>query len=409
MAGLDALKRLIRDLASQKLRTVLTTLGIVWGTTAVSLLLAFGDGLHRQMIANAAGLGQGIVITFPSRTSLAFEGLGKGRPIQLDERDVALLRERVRGLGGLSPEYAATLQAWIEGRTLAVDAAGVEPPFGAMRNMIPAEGGRWLNALDERDKRRVLFLGDELATQMFGADDPIGREVRVHGSPFLVVGVMKPKIQNSNYFGPDNRRAYMPASTFRALTGQRFVDLFIFRASRLDDTASVKGEVLATLARAHRYDPGDEEAMQVWDTTEGAKFMDTFMLAFRLFLGVVGSLTLVVGGIGVSNIMHVVVEERTREIGIKMALGARPRRILGGFLAETLLITAVGGALGLTLAAAICAAFPYAGLKDYVGEPRVSWLVGGATAAMLGWIGLLAGWFPARAAAALEPVVAMKT
>ncbi len=167
--------------------------------------------------------------------------------------------------------------------------------------------------------------------------------------------------------------------------------------------------MLASIAGKHRFDPGDEEALMTWDTAQGARFLDTFMLAFKLFLGVIGALTLVVGGIGVSNIMNVVVEERTPEIGIKMALGARPRAVLGQFLLETLIVTAVGGVIGLAITAAICAVFPSlgAGATDFVGVPRVSATVV-ATAGLLGLIGLVAGFFPARAAANLDPVVAMK-
>ena len=149
--------------------------------------------------------------------------------------------------------------------------------------------------------------------------------------------------------------------------------------------------------------------MGVWDTSEQAQFLDTFMLAFKLFLGIVGSLTLVVGGIGVSNIMNVVVEERTREIGIKMALGAQPGSVLRQFLLETTIITGVGGVIGLGLAFGICAVFPALGATDFVGDPTVSPVVAAATAALLGVIGLIAGYFPARSAAAMDPVVAMKT
>jgi putative ABC transport system permease protein len=137
-------------------------------------------------------------------------------------------------------------------------------------------------------------------------------------------------------------------------------------------------------------------------------FVDNFMLGFRSFLGIVGCLTLVVGGIGVSNIMNVVVEERTREIGIKMALGARSRSILGQFLGETLLLTVVGGAFGLAIAAGICAVFPAFQLTEFVGTPRISVSVAATTASLLGLIGILAGYFPARDAARLDPVVAMK-
>ena len=138
------------------------------------------------------------------------------------------------------------------------------------------------------------------------------------------------------------------------------------------------------------------------------KFLNTFMVGFRAFLGIVGSLTLVVGGIGVSNIMNVVVEERTKEIGIKMALGAKQRFILTQFLLETLLVTAVGGLVGFAISFGICAAFPKLGFTDSVGSPEVSPLVAAITIGILGLIGLLAGWFPAREASRLDPVVAMK-
>ncbi|MGB5889448.1 MAG: FtsX-like permease family protein, partial [Thermoanaerobaculia bacterium] len=162
------------------------------------------------------------------------------------------------------------------------------------------------------------------------------------------------------------------------------------------------------LAGKYRFDPTDREALMIWDTTEMFQFLDAFMMAFKMFLGIVGSLTLVVGGIGVSNIMSVVVEERTPEIGVKMALGAKPRGILGQFLMETLIFTAVGGFIGLLVTAGICAAFPALGLEEYVGIPTVDVQVAALTAFLLGLIGLVAGFFPARAAANLDPVVAMK-
>ena len=185
------LKQLYRDLRAQKLRSLLTTLGIVWGTVSISLLLAFGDGFHHQLLKNSAGLGNGIVIAWPSLTSIPFEGLGKGRPIRLDEEDIALLRANATELGDISSEYAETLRLQLGPKTLAVDTAGIHPIFGEMRNMIPHEGGRFINPLDMSAKRRVAFLGDELAVQLFGVGDPVGQMIRLHGSPFTVIGVMQ--------------------------------------------------------------------------------------------------------------------------------------------------------------------------------------------------------------------------
>jgi len=404
----STLAQLLRDVRSQRLRTFLTTLGILWGTLAVSLLLAFGQGVHTKMLATMRGLGNGIVIAFPQRTSLPYEGLGKGRPIRVSTDDMELVRARVAGLRGISEELRAELPLRYRDQSLSATVAGVVPVFGEMRTLIPRPGSRFLDPLDQAERRRVAFLGDKIAAEVFGASDPVGATVNLGSSPFLVVGVMVHKEQDSNYSGRDENMVYVPATTLRAMTGNRYVENFIFQAADLARTAEVKREVIRTLSQRHRFDPADEDAIMLWDTTEMFQFMDTFMLAFKLFLGIVGSLTLVVGGIGVSNIMGVVVEERTREIGVKMALGARRRFILLQLLLESLLVTATGGALGLMAAQAACLALPLSGLQEWVGAPRVSLGIGLLTVAILGTIGFAAGFFPARQAANLDPVVAMK-
>ncbi len=408
MASLfNSLRQLGRDLRSQKLRTFLTTLGIVWGTVAVTLLLSFGQAMHRQMLKNVLGLGNAIVINFPMVTSKPFEGLGKGRPMRVTEDDIELIRKRATLVDAISSEYADNLQLKLGTKTMAVDVSGVSPEFGEMRNMIPQMGGRFLNPLDESQKRRVAFLGNELAEDLFGSANPVGQIFRLHGSPFTVIGVLEPKTQDSSYSGRDKDKAIIPGSTFRALTGEKYVELFIFTAKDVQMTVQATDEVRAILAGKLRFDPTDKEAVMTWDTTEMFQFMDSFMLAFKAFLAIVGSLTLVVGGIGVSNIMSVVVEERTPEIGIKMALGARSRGILRQFLAETLILTAVGGAIGLLITYGICEAWP-SGMEEFIGVPQVDAPVALLTSALLGLIGFVAGFFPARNAANLDPVVAMK-
>ena len=408
MTGFGAFfRQLGRDLRSQKLRTFLTTFGIVWGTVAVSLLLAFGHGLHRQMIKSIAGLGDRIVIAWPMRTSMVFEGLGKGRRMRMMEEDIDFLAAQVELVAGISSEYSDSLLARYGDRQRSVQVSGVSPAYGEMRNMIPATGGRFINALDVDQRRRVVFVGNELAEDLFGTMDAVGKTVMIHGSPFLVVGVLKPKDQDSSYSGRDHSKMVVPESTFRALTGQKYMDNFIYKAPRPDLNATLNEQVRHALSKRLRFHPDDDQAVQVWDTTEMFAFMDAFMLGFQIFIGIMGVLTLIVGGIGVSNIMNVVVEERTREIGIKMALGARGRSILAQFMLETMILTAVGGAIGLAISFAICSAFP-ANLEEYVGLPTLSPGLAVLTASILGLVGLVAGYFPARDASRLDPVVAMK-
>ena len=405
----EVLLQLLRDVRSQKLRTSLTVFGIVWGTVAVTLLLAFGTGLKKQMIKSTAGLGDRICIAWPGLTSVPYQGLGKGRRIRLIEEDIDAIRREAEGLSGISSEYDTSMKLHLDLKTWPVDVSGVSPEFGRMRNLIPDVGGRFIDPVDMAEQRRVVFLGDKLAANVFGKpENAVGRTVMLGSSPFLVIGVLKPKTQDSSYSGRDNDKASIPGTTYLALTGEKYVNNVIYQATSAFDTEPLTARILEILGKRKKFDPKDKEALSVWDTTGQFKFFDTFMLAFTGFLGVVGSLTLVVGGIGVSNIMNVVVEERTKEIGIKMALGAKQRFILGQFLLETLLVTGVGGAIGFAVSFGLCAVFPRFGLTDYVGVPEVSPFVAAITIGILGAIGLVAGWFPAREASRLDPVVAMK-
>jgi putative ABC transport system permease protein len=218
---------------------------------------------------------------------------------------------------------------------------------------------------------------------------------------------MQEKAQDSSYSGRDQDKAFIPETTFRGLFTERYVDNFIFQAKDASKVPDVTRQVYEVLGRRLKFDPKDKEAIGMWDTTEGEKFFRVFFGVFRAFLAIIGSFTLIVGGIGVSNIMYVVVEERTREIGVKLAVGAKPRFILTQFLIETMTLTAVGGFLGFLITIAVIAVFP-SQLDEYIGTPEASAVVILTTAALLGVIGLAAGYFPARRASLLDPVVALK-
>jgi len=407
VTSLAFLRQMLQDVRHQKLRTLLTLLGITWGTVAVSLLVAFGEGLQKQVVKSAHGLGENIVIAWPSRTSIPYEGLGKGRRIRVTEADIEALRREIPE-AVFSGEHENDKKAFRRERVrLTPEISANSPIFAAMRNIVPAEGGRYVNDLDLDRRRRVVFLGDKLKKDLFGEGEAVGQTVMLDNVPFLVIGVMEHKAQDSSYSGRDDRKAFIPDSTFRSLFGERYVDDFIFQAQEASLVPTVTQKVYGVLSRRLKFDPKDKEAVGMWDTTEMGKFFFTFFLTFRLFLGIIGSFTLIVGGIGVSNIMYVVVEERTREIGIKLAVGAKPAFIQRQFLAETLTLTAVGGLLGFLITMGVIALFPESAV-EFVGRPEASPLVILTTTALLGLIGAVAGYFPARRASLLDPVHALK-
>ncbi len=408
MTSLTFLRQMLQDVRHQKARTALTLFGITWGTVSVALLVSFGEGLQRRIEKNVKGMGDGIVIAWPARTSLAYEGLGKGRPIRVTEDDLEALRREIPK-ARFSAEYMRSESTFRRERArITPQMSATSPVFGLMRNLIPGEGGRYVNDLDVDRRRRVVFLGNKLKQDLFADADAVGRTVMVDGVPFLVVGVMEDKAQDSSYSGRDQDKAFMPESTFRGLFGRRHVSNFVFQAPEPSLVPEVTRQVYEVLGRRLKFDPKDKEAIGMWDTTEAQKFLWVFFLTFRVFLGVIGSFTLMVGGIGVSNIMYVVVEERTREIGIKLAVGARPRFIQAQFLMETLTLTGIGGLLGFLFTLGVLEVFPLLKLDEYIGTPVASPFVILITAALLGAIGLVAGLFPARRASMLDPVVALK-
>jgi putative ABC transport system permease protein len=394
---------------SQKLRTFLTVFGIIWGTASVVLLLAFGKGLHTQNQKSMHGMGEGIVILWGGRTSKPYMGFGKGRWIGLREEDAILLKKEIRELGGISPEYSkwnTTMR--YKKNTVTQNMVGIYPIFGELRNIYPELGGRFIDDVDLKEKKRAVFIGNKLKEDLFGEEEAVGKYIFMDNVPFLVVGVMQKKSQDSNYSGRDENKALVSATTFAAMYGDKYVDDIIFKPKDPRQSELVKKKVYQVLGAKHKFDPEDKEALMMWDTSEFQKFLTYFFLAFRAFLAIIGTFTLIVGGIGVSNIMNIVVEERTKEIGIKMSLGAKKRHVLAQFIFETLMITFVGGLIGFMFAFMVVKIFPFFKLEEYMGIPEISFSTALIAVGVLGLVGLISGFFPARRAANLNPVQALK-
>jgi putative ABC transport system permease protein len=409
MRLLTILSQLADDMNRQRMRTILTVLGITWGTTAVVTLLAFGVGFQRQMETNARGMGDGIVLVSGNRTTLPFRGFPERRRIRLSEEDADLLRREVQTIDMVTPEYGTWGRYVARGdKRTEVFITGVEAQYGELRNVFAADGGRFLNDQDVANHRRVVVLGNEVKRLLFGDDEAVGQEVLIGRSPFTVIGIMVEKTQNSSYNARDQDRVFIPLTTYRALEGSRYINFLLFRPTDPELAPAAIEGVRSVLGRKYAFDAVDQDALNVWDTNEMMKMFKYIFIGFNLFLGIVGSFTLVVGGVGVANIMFVVVQERTREIGIRRSLGARRRDILAQVMLEAVLIVGVGAAVGFGISVGITRGMGMLPIDEYVGIPTISPAVALLTAVLLTVVALAAGLLPARRAAQLDPADALR-
>jgi putative ABC transport system permease protein len=404
-------RNLFRDLVRQPLRTVLTLSGVVWGTFSVVLLIAFGDSVGKAQIKRFHGMGQGIVLAFPSRTTLPWQGLLKGKAVRITPEVVEAIPEKVPGIELISPEFISSRLISYGRKEFRNTVRGINPAFELMRNTI-AGRGRFIDAEDMGARKRVCFIGDVVATDLFGNEEPVGQAVFIDSVPFTVVGVMRTKLQSSSYNGQhDERCAFIPWTTYASLYGAKYVSNFIFRPRDLGRSKAVTEDIKRHLSKLVGFSPADPDAISIWDTLEFEKTFTTFFLAFTVFLGVIGSFTLLVGGIGVASIMRVVVDERTREIGVKLAVGARRRTILWQFFSESIVIMLLGGGVGFGLSAGVLQltkAVPAGGFTEFVGLPVLNPLVIFSTVLILLVIGVVAGMIPARTAASTDPIEALR-
>jgi len=399
----------LADLRAQKLRAFLTTFGIIWGTVAIVVLIAFGVGFKKQVSKDMHGLGESIAILFPGTTTKAYEGFGLGRPIRLVEDDAKLLETQIPALAHATPEYGKRkIPVRVDNNIANPLITGIFPVYAELRNIIADPSGRFINDDDIANRRRVVMLGNKIKEFLFGESDAIGKLVYVNETPFMVVGVMQPKTQNSSYNSRDRDRVFIPASTFSSVFGNPYINNIIYTPKDPRESKEVETQVREVLGKKYKFDATDQDAIWVWDTTEEDKFLFYFFLAFDVFMGLIGSFTLGVAGIGVANIMVIVVQERYREIGVKRAVGAKKSTVMFQFFLETMFIIGIGSVIGFIISIGVIQLLQYIPIKEYVGTPEMSWEVVVATVGILSLIGLAAGLMPARRAANLNVVECLR-
>jgi len=398
----------------QKKRAMLTVASIAWGTVAILLLLAFGEGLKRQMDKNRRSTGENIAVMWMGQTSKAWKGMPPGRPIRLRIDDLELVRERMPELKAVVGEATAGRTAITYGRkTVNGRVIGTNVEYGEARKHYPVAGGRFLTPLDELERHRVVFLGDDMAKDIFGGENPVGKMLLINNAPYTVIGVMQHKTQMGMYGGPDANHAVIPLSTFRAQFGRDRLNNLLIETQQPEEMHGELARLNEIVGAKYGYDPTDDRALPAWDMVKTSQTTKKILIGLQLFLGIVGALTLLIGGVGVANIMYAVVKERTREIGVKMALGAKRRWIIMPFVLEAVTYTFIGGALGIIIATLLVALTSFIPIEknqvlSFLGRPTLSPQIGIATSLILGIIGLLAGYFPARRAASVDPAATLR-
>lgn len=411
----ELFRQVLSSLLRNKLRTALTMAGIAWGIASIVIIVAMGDGFKEGQRNSMKSLGENIVILFGGRTEMQAGGQRAGRRIRLTYDDVIAIRQEGYLVDYVVGEMESTNRGTSPYNSGAFDTDGVEPEFNKLRT-IPLATGRFFSEEDNAMGRRVAILGTKVKAQLFGKrTNVLGQQIAINSLPFQIIGLLADKNQNSSYGSPDENKIFIPYQTaVRDIPpkspsySQGDLDDIIYKPRSLEAFEAAKKQVIRILARRHRFNPGDDGALHIWDTVENAKQVDGIFQSMTVFLSIVALVTLSLGGVGVMNIMLVTVNERTREVGLRKALGATRKRILVDFFMEGCILAAVSGAIGWAAAFGLSSLLKLLPMPDAFPGLPVSMDTTLLSFCALALIAILSSLVPAWRAASLTPVEALR-
>ena len=408
----DGLQEILYTLRQNKLRTLLTAFGVFWGIFMLILLLGFGRGMQHGIMENFGSDVLDFIVLNSGDTSVAYRGMGVGRHIQLDERDVQAISEQIRGVRLIAAERslgAGTIT--YAGKNSNADIRGIPDEYFKVKEDIPFNFGRRVDPLDVNEIRKVAVLGTTVADRLFPTGtNPIGKDVRVKDVVMKVVGVFYDKMNQGRF----SERVYIPQTSYQKIFGGgNRIDAIWLRPEPGTDGFELEKKVVELTKRRHAVSPDDKRGIQSFNMAMPAKNINALFIGINVFIWFVGMGTLAAGIVGISNIMIITVKERTREIGIRKALGATPFAIVSTLLLESTLVTAIAGYVGLVLGVALLELISFglrtAGAKlPYFLNPEVNFRIAVTSIILLVGVGILAGLAPALRAAKITPTEAMR-
>ncbi len=409
----DLLQESYEAMRHNRRRTALTMLGMAWGIATVVMLLAYGDGFGRACANIFANFGTKLMIVVPGRSSMQSGGEKAGSPVRITLDDIDLLTTNIPQITHITPSCAkanATLQ--YDTRSYTMDVFGEYPNTFAIRALDLAQG-RFYNLEDEIQRARVAVIGSEAKEKLFSGRNAVGEHIRIDGISFEVVGVLAPKMQAGD--NNINRVVYIPFTTVGDLVDTHYLGSIWFNYETAD-YERIEQSVRYIMASQHKFNPADRRALQVFNLMEQVHQLEIITIGLKILLGFIGTLTLGIGGVGLMNIMLVSVTQRTREIGVEKALGARRRHIFLQFLAEALTITFIGGLLGIILAYIVALTVGrltlYSAMAKHAEAGDIRLMINPITlivaVLILTAVGLISGMVPAIRASRLDPIEALR-
>jgi len=409
----DLLRDTLATLWAHKRRTLLTMFGIAWGIISITLMVAAGEGLGRGIQKQQENFGKDVLIVFAGRTSMQAGGTRSGRVVHWMEDDYKQVAAEAPACKYVMPELGNNLKVHSAYNSGDIDTVGSLPEFTVIRSINVAQG-RFYNHQDNEDGRRVAFIGSDTKKQLFADHDALGQTIELNGVPYTVIGVMKTKDQNSSYDGVDIRKIFIPFNAMKRdfpnkpPAVEHTVDRLLAAPWSLDTHPACVRQIRKTLGRLHNFDPRDEEAASIWDTVKNAQANRMIFVGMEVFMGAVGVATIFLGGIGVMNVMLVSVRERTREIGVRKALGATRESILKQFFLETVFVVFLSGGTGLIISYGLCFLVSLLPKLPFFDGLDPSWQLATLTISLLGLIAVLSALYPANKAASIDPIEALR-